>query len=119
MELVLHQRLHCEQHVAIRVIEQIQRGEHDQCGARMEFRGSHGSSEYSTAVNCLRSENVWRVTQSWSRFCFVYFFLTGLGHLATTVVEIPPRGRNSPLTSAHTGFAHRTTSSRTRLTTFS
>src|SRR5579864_8903427 len=41
------------------------------------------------------------------------------GHRATTVVEIPPRGRNSPFTSAHTGFAHRTTSSKTRFTTFS
>ena len=34
----------------------------------------------------------------------------GRGHLAITIVEIPPRGRKSPFTSAHTGFAHRTTS---------
>ena len=43
----------------------------------------------------------------------------GLGQWATTTVEIPPRGRKSPLTSAHTGRAHRTTSSRTRFTMFS
>ena len=41
------------------------------------------------------------------------------GHFATTVVEIPPRGRKSPFTSAHTGFAQRTTSSSTRFTMFS
>ena len=47
------------------------------------------------------------------------FCLTARGHRATIVVEIPPRGRNSPRTSAHTGFAHFTTSSSTWLTTFS
>jgi hypothetical protein len=41
------------------------------------------------------------------------------GHFATTVVEIPPRGRKSPFTSAHTGRAQRTTSSSTRFTMFS
>jgi hypothetical protein len=35
------------------------------------------------------------------------------GHRATTTVEIPPRGRKSPLISAQTGFAQRTTSSST------
>ena len=40
-------------------------------------------------------------------------YFLGLGHFATTVVEIPPRGRKSPLTSAQTGLAHRTTSSST------
>jgi addiction module HigA family antidote len=35
------------------------------------------------------------------------------GHRAITTVEIPPRGRNSPFTSAHTGLAQPTTSSRT------
>jgi antitoxin HigA-1 len=35
------------------------------------------------------------------------------GHRAITTVEIPPRGRNSPFTSAHTGLAQRTTSSST------
>jgi antitoxin HigA-1 len=35
------------------------------------------------------------------------------GQRAITTVEIPPRGRNSPFTSAHTGFAQRTTSSST------
>ena len=58
------------------------------------------------AADCARAEG-----------SLTYFFVRG--HLATTVVEIPPRGRNSPLTSAHTGFAHRTTSSSTRFTTFS
>ena len=42
-----------------------------------------------------------------------------LGHLATTTVEIPPRGRKSPYTSAHTGYAHFTTSSNTWFTMFS
>src|SRR5579863_6204884 len=48
-----------------------------------------------------------------------YFRFFPLGHRATTVVEIPPRGRKSPFTSAHTGLAHFTISSRTRLTMFS
>jgi hypothetical protein len=43
----------------------------------------------------------------------------GRGHFAITTVEIPPRGRKSPFTSAHTGRAQRTTSSSTRLTMFS
>ena len=47
------------------------------------------------------------------------FPFLGRGHRAITVVEIPPRGRKSPFTSAHTGFAQRTTSSNTRLTIFS
>jgi hypothetical protein len=48
-----------------------------------------------------------------------YLPFLGRGHLATTTVEIPPRGRNSPFTSAQTGLAHFTTSSSTRFTTFS
>jgi len=50
---------------------------------------------------------------------FFPVFPLGRGHFATITVEIPPRGRKSPFTSAHTGFAHRTTSSSTRLTMFS
>ena len=46
-------------------------------------------------------------------------FPSGRGHRARTVVEIPPRGRNSPFTSAQTGLLQRTTSSSTRLTIFS
>src|SRR5438445_12703122 len=42
-----------------------------------------------------------------------------LGCLASITVPMPPRGRKSPLTTAHTGRAARTTSSSTRLTTFS
>ena len=47
------------------------------------------------------------------------YFFRPRGHRATTVVEMPPRGRKSPFTSAHTGFDHRTTSSKTRFTMFS
>ena len=46
-------------------------------------------------------------------------FPFGRGQRAIITVEIPPRGRKSPFTSAHTGRAHRTTSSNTRLTMFS
>ena len=49
MKLILHQRLNREQHVAIHVVEQVQRGQHDQRGARMKFGGGHGSSEYNMA----------------------------------------------------------------------
>src|SRR5437667_7763487 len=52
----------------------------------------------------------------WS-YCALRVF--GLGQRATTTVEIPPRGRKSRFTSAHTGRAHRTTSSSTWLTMFS
>ena len=48
-----------------------------------------------------------------------YVLFSGRGHLATTTVESPPRGRKSPFTSADTGFAQRTTSSNTRFTIFS
>jgi hypothetical protein len=43
----------------------------------------------------------------------------GRGQRASTVVPIPPRGRNSPRTTAHTGSQAFTTSSRTWLTMFS
>jgi len=43
----------------------------------------------------------------------------GRGQRAITTVEIPPRGRKSPFTSAHSGFAQRTTSSNTWFTMFS
>src|ERR671931_25338 len=46
-------------------------------------------------------------------------FVTGRGQRASTTVPRPPRGRNSPRTVAHIGCAALTTSSSTRLTTFS
>ena len=48
-----------------------------------------------------------------------FHFRLFLGHFATITVESPPRGRKSPFTSAHTGFAQRTTSFNTWLTMFS
>ena len=47
------------------------------------------------------------------------YFTSGRGQRASTVVEMPPRGRNSPCTWAHTGSQARTTSSSTWLTIFS
>jgi hypothetical protein len=44
---------------------------------------------------------------------------SGLGQRASTVVPMPPRGRNSPRTTAQTGLQAFTTSSNTRLTMFS
>ncbi len=41
MEFVLHQRLHREQHIAVRVIQQIERGEHEQRGAGLEVLRRH------------------------------------------------------------------------------
>src|SRR5713101_6195069 len=49
MELILDQRLHREQHIAVRVIKQIERGEHEQRGAGMELLLGHRSNEYSMA----------------------------------------------------------------------
>jgi len=46
-------------------------------------------------------------------------YFEGRGHFASINVEMPPRGRKSPLTAAHTGLQARTTSSRMRLTAFS
>ena len=50
---------------------------------------------------------------------FLLLTFASRGHRATTTVEIPPRGRKSPFTSAHTGFAQRTTSTSTWFTIFS
>jgi len=50
MELVLDQRLHREQYVAVRIVQQIKRREYDQRRAWLQFRGGHGSSEYSTRL---------------------------------------------------------------------
>ena len=52
MKFVLHQWLHREQHVAVRVVEQIERRQDNQRGARLEISLGHGSSEYSTPRRC-------------------------------------------------------------------
>ena len=49
MKFLLNQGLHREQHIAVRIVEQIERGEDNQRGARLQIRLGHGSSEYSTA----------------------------------------------------------------------
>ena len=41
MEFVLHQGLHREQHISIRIIQQIERGEHKQRGSGMKLLLSH------------------------------------------------------------------------------
>ena len=41
VKFALHQRLHGEQHRAVYIVQQIQRGEQDQRGARVKFRGVH------------------------------------------------------------------------------
>jgi hypothetical protein len=51
MKLILHQRLHREQHVAVRIIEQVECREDNQRGARLEISLSHRSSEYSMPSN--------------------------------------------------------------------
>jgi hypothetical protein len=48
-----------------------------------------------------------------------YRHAVGRGYLASTVVPMPPRGRNSPRTTAQTGLQALTTSLRTWLTIFS
>src|SRR5512140_488204 len=57
-----------------------------------------------------------RVYRDGRRLCD-YFF--GRGQRAMTVVPSPPRGRNTPRTSAHFGFVHFTTSFNIWFTTFS
>ena len=42
VKLGLHQRLHGKQHIPVRVVEQIQRGEHEQRGAGIELLLGHG-----------------------------------------------------------------------------
>jgi hypothetical protein len=51
VKLVLDQRLHRKQHIAIHIIEQIQRRQDNQRGSRLKICLGHGSSEYSTAGN--------------------------------------------------------------------
>src|SRR5580692_10152684 len=111
MEFALHQRLHRKQHRTVDVVKQVQRRQQSQRGPGIKFRLGHLAKEYITA----------RIETRSSSDKPVYFpdFLFGRGHFATITVEIPPRGRKSPLTSAHTGRAHRTTSSSTRFTIFS
>lgn len=47
MELLLHQRLHRKQHIAIHIIQQIERRQDNQRGARLEISLGHWSSEYN------------------------------------------------------------------------
>jgi hypothetical protein len=54
MKLVLHQRLHREQNVAIHVIEQIERRQDEQRVARLEIFPGHRSKEYSTIPDVRR-----------------------------------------------------------------
>src|SRR3954463_7985998 len=47
MKLILHQRLHRKQHIAVRVIEQIERCQNDQRRPRLQVVLGHRSREYS------------------------------------------------------------------------
>ena len=49
MEFVLNQRLHREQHIAVDIVQQIERGQYEQRGAGMELLRGHGLREYSIA----------------------------------------------------------------------
>src|SRR6266496_2440288 len=130
VEFVLHQRLHGIQDIPVNIVQQVQRGEYCQRCLGVEVRLGHGSSEYSMCAEKMRvarlAENnrlqreplarqrlTLRPFASFAVFSSSYFNSRDLGHFATTTVEIPPRGRKSPFTSAHAGFAQRTTSSST------
>src|SRR6202035_2997528 len=81
--------------------------------------GTHPADEVERGAGLIDGADLHELRSAgrWD-FC-PYVFCAGRGHLATTTVEIPPRGRKSPFTSAHTGLAQRTTSSSTWFTTFS
>src|SRR2546426_10719934 len=51
VELRLHQRLHCEQHRVVNVVEQVQRREQRQSGSRIEFGGGHVAKEYNMPIS--------------------------------------------------------------------
>ena len=76
-------------------------------GMVCEANGLAGAARdaYAAATTLQGSEAKW------------WFRLAAVDARATGCRE--PRGRKSPFTSAHTGFAHRTTSSRTWFTMFS
>src|SRR5579872_123703 len=48
VKLILHQRLDREQHVAVRVVEQIERRQNNEGSFRLKIVPGHGSSEYNT-----------------------------------------------------------------------
>lgn len=123
MEFVLHERLNREQHVAVCIVEQIERREDNQRSLRLKIVLRHASSDYTMSnlelqiVTKTRNHKGHEGKLDWNSFVIFRvlggYDFAGLGHFAKMVVEIPPRGRNSPRTSAHTGFAHFTTSSST------
>src|SRR4029077_4900561 len=137
MKFCLKKILHREQHRTIYVVQEVQRGEQRERELRISLRRGHGRANITRAGNYkavlspkphpeLSPQRTLRFTKEkvlttsfvlLRVLCGYCFF--GLGHRATIVVEIPPRGRNSPRTSAQTGFAHFTTSSSTWLTMFS
>ena len=106
MELRFDQVLYGKQHGTVDVIEQVQRRQQRQCRPRIEFRRGHRSSEYSMVKNR-------KADSAKSQLPDHFLPFLPRGQRAITTVEIPPRGRNSPFTSAHTGRAQRTTSSNT------
>ena len=50
MKFFLHEGLHCEQHIAIDIIQQVKRGKNKQRSAGVKLRFGHRSSEYSIGV---------------------------------------------------------------------
>src|SRR5579864_2231093 len=67
VKLVLHQRLHREQHIAVRIVEQIERSQDNQRRARVKVVLSHKSSEYSTADRFTPLPAAATSPQSWLR----------------------------------------------------
>src|ERR1035437_9758084 len=51
MKVILHQRLHCEQHVAVCIVKQVERRQNNQRVAGLKISSSHRSSEYSMPSN--------------------------------------------------------------------
>src|SRR5580765_8692415 len=93
MELPLNERLHCWQNVSIDVVEKVERREQSQ----REKRPRSALHFYVRSLGAV----------------------FGRGQRASTVVPIPPRGRKTPRTTAHSGSAALTMSSSTRFTMFS
>src|SRR6185437_4611519 len=99
MDLALDERLHRGQYVAVNVIEEVERSKQRQGENRAR------SARHTQACHFLLVLEI--------------LLLFGRGQSASTVAPMPPRGRNTPCTLAHSGSAARTTSSSTRFTMFS
>src|SRR6185437_7354948 len=88
MKLILHQRLYRKQHIAVRVIEQIERRQNDQRRPRLHIALGHWSREYSMQQAALCRDS-WTTVHK--RLRSALFSVASVMNLISQVEAIAPQ----------------------------